>query len=81
MAEHIRHQVRRCRVAMIGTRGVPAAYGGFETAVEEIGSRLAGRGHEVSVYCRRAADASQREYAGMHLDPPARAEAQNRRDL
>ena len=52
---------------MIGTRGVPAAYGGFETAVEEIGSRLAGRGHDVTVYCRRAADASQREYAGMRL--------------
>ena len=55
------------RIAMIGTRGVPAAYGGFETAVEEIGSRLAARGHEVTVYCRRAADASRREYAGMHL--------------
>ncbi|HEY8588267.1 MAG TPA: hypothetical protein VIL55_01825, partial [Naasia sp.] len=26
------------RIAMVGTRGVPAAYGGFETAVEEIGS-------------------------------------------
>ncbi|GEK78808.1 glycosyltransferase [Agrococcus baldri] len=38
------------RIAMLGTRGVPAAYGGFETAVEEIGSRLAARGHEVTVY-------------------------------
>ncbi|WP_413320744.1 DUF1972 domain-containing protein [Agrococcus sp. 1P02AA] len=34
---------------MLGTRGVPAAYGGFETAVEEVGSRLAARGHEVTV--------------------------------
>jgi glycosyltransferase involved in cell wall biosynthesis len=40
------------RIAMIGTRGVPAAYGGFETAVEEIGRRLVERGHEVTVYCR-----------------------------
>lgn len=40
------------RIAMIGTRGVPAAYGGFETAVEEIGARLVGRGHRVLVYCR-----------------------------
>lgn len=40
------------RIAMIGTRGVPARYGGFETAVEEVGSRLAARGHEVVVYCR-----------------------------
>lgn len=40
------------RIAMIGTRGVPARYGGFETAVEEIGSRLVSMGHEVTVYCR-----------------------------
>lgn len=37
---------------MIGTRGVPARYGGFETAVEEVGKRLVERGHEVIVYCR-----------------------------
>lgn len=54
-------------LVMIGTRGVPAAYGGFETAVEEIGSRLAGRGHDVTVYCRHADDPSAHEFAGMHL--------------
>ena len=37
---------------MIGTRGVPANYGGFETCVEEIGCRLVQRGHSVTVYCR-----------------------------
>jgi len=37
---------------MVGTRGVPARYGGFETAVEEVGSRLVAMGHEVVVYCR-----------------------------
>jgi glycosyltransferase involved in cell wall biosynthesis len=41
---------------MVGTRGVPARYGGFETAVEEIGTRLAARGHEVIVYCRSHGD-------------------------
>ncbi len=40
------------RIALVGTRGVPAAYSGFETAVENIGSRLVERGHEVTVYCR-----------------------------
>jgi glycosyltransferase involved in cell wall biosynthesis len=40
------------RIAMMGTRGVPAKYGGFETAVEEVGSRLVAMGHEVVVYCR-----------------------------
>jgi glycosyltransferase involved in cell wall biosynthesis len=40
------------RLAFVGTRGIPAHYGGFETAVEEISVRLAARGHEVVVYCR-----------------------------
>jgi glycosyltransferase involved in cell wall biosynthesis len=40
------------RVAMIGTRGVPARYSGFETAVEEVGSRMVRMGHDVTVYCR-----------------------------
>src|SRR5439155_955027 len=40
------------KIAMVGTRGVPARYGGFETCVEEVGSRLVERGHEVVVYCR-----------------------------
>lgn len=58
-------------IAMIGTRGVPAAYGGFETAVEEIGRRLVERGHSVTVYTRGAAS-RQRSYLGMdlvHLPP------------
>jgi glycosyltransferase involved in cell wall biosynthesis len=37
---------------MIGTRGVPASYSGFETCVEQLGSRLAARGHSVTIYCR-----------------------------
>ena len=37
---------------MLGTRGVPASYSGFETCVEELGTRLGARGHEVTVYCR-----------------------------
>ncbi|KPM57016.1 glycosyl transferase [Frankia sp. R43] len=40
------------RIAMLGTRGVPANYGGFETAVEEVGRRLVELGHDVTVYCR-----------------------------
>src|SRR3954462_2700439 len=43
------------RVALVGTRGVPARYGGFETCVEEVGARLAARGHDVVVYCRPVA--------------------------
>ncbi|NYJ30687.1 glycosyltransferase [Galbitalea soli] len=55
------------RIAMLGTRGVPAAYGGFETAIEEIGQRLAARGHEVTVYCRSADGSKPRHHLGMRL--------------
>src|SRR3954451_6377944 len=51
---------------MVGTRGVPARYGGFETAVEEIGKRLAAGGHEVTVYCRGERH-PEPEYLGMRL--------------
>lgn len=52
-------------VAMVGTRGVPARYGGFETAVEEIGRRLADRGHSVRVYCRGRDGSAMSTYLGM----------------
>ena len=56
------------KLALLGTRGVPAAYSGFETAVEAIGARLAARGHDVTVYCRpHAAAAHYRSYRGMRL--------------
>jgi glycosyltransferase involved in cell wall biosynthesis len=41
------------RIAIVGTRGIPAAYGGFETLAWELSTRLAQRGHSVTVYCRR----------------------------
>ena len=40
------------RFAILGTRGIPARYGGFETFAEELSTRLAARGHHVTVYCR-----------------------------
>src|SRR3712207_3745500 len=60
----------RLTIAMVGTRGVPARYGGFETAVEEIGRRLADGGHRVVVYCRTAPGAEEpppAEHLGMEL--------------
>jgi glycosyltransferase involved in cell wall biosynthesis len=56
------------KIALIGTRGVPASYGGFETCAEELGSRLVERGHEVTVYCRsHHISYSQPYYRGMRL--------------
>jgi glycosyltransferase involved in cell wall biosynthesis len=47
------------RIALVGTRGIPACYGGFETFAEELSARLVERGHDVTVYCRE-------RYAGTH---------------
>ena len=40
------------KIALVGTRGVPASYSGFETCAENLGARLAQRGHAVTVYNR-----------------------------
>ena len=55
------------RIAMLGTRGVPAKYGGFETAVEEVGRRLVSRGHAVTVYCRSTPGPRLLQHLGMQL--------------
>ncbi|HYH59393.1 MAG TPA: glycosyltransferase, partial [Thermoleophilaceae bacterium] len=55
-------------VAVLGTRGIPASYSGFETAVEQISSRLVARGHRVSVYCRpHVVDPSISRWKGAEL--------------
>ena len=41
------------KIAILGTRGIPARYGGFETLADELSRRLVARGHQVTVYCRR----------------------------
>ena len=53
------------RIALLGTRGIPSRYGGFETFAEELSTRLAKRGHHVTVYCRERHD--QPEYRGVSL--------------
>ncbi|MGW8180251.1 MAG: glycosyltransferase [bacterium] len=40
------------KIALLGTRGIPANYGGFETFAEELSTRLVVRGHDVTVYGR-----------------------------
>ncbi|QGG40031.1 DUF1972 domain-containing protein [Aeromicrobium yanjiei] len=41
------------RVAIIGTRGYPSYYGGFETAVRKLAPHLADHGWDVTVYGRK----------------------------
>ncbi len=56
------------KIAILGTRGIPASYSGFETAVEQLASRLTDRGHKVTVYCRpHVVDPTLTHYKGAEL--------------
>jgi glycosyltransferase involved in cell wall biosynthesis len=58
--------VESLRIAMIGSRGLPLIYGGIERHIAEIGSRLAARGHEVTVFGRKPFSAGE-EHRGMRI--------------
>ena len=60
--------MRSSRVALIGSRGIPARYGGFETLMEELSVRLLSRGFHVTVYCRsHYTPRSLKEHLGVRL--------------
>jgi glycosyltransferase involved in cell wall biosynthesis len=40
------------KIAILGSRGIPHTYSGYEAFIGEVGPRLVERGHEVIVYCR-----------------------------
>jgi glycosyltransferase involved in cell wall biosynthesis len=59
---------RGVRIAILGTRGIPGNYGGFETFAEELATRLVERGHRITVYCRTGNTAGRpRTYRGVEL--------------
>ncbi len=58
---------RPLRVAMIGQYGIPAAYGGVERVVEELGAELVAHQVEVDVYCSRRGATAIKHYRGMRL--------------
>ncbi len=56
------------RLGILGTRGIPARYGGFETLAEELSARLSARGHDLTVYTRtRYAEPGVREWRGAKV--------------
>ncbi len=56
------------KLAILGTRGIPANYGGFETFAEALSVRLVQRGHDVTVYCRsHNSNYVARDYKGVRL--------------
>ena len=64
---------RKPRLAILGSRGIPARYGGFETFAEELSVRLVERGYDVTVLCERHPRPQPSEYRGVQLEyVPAR---------
>jgi glycosyltransferase involved in cell wall biosynthesis len=59
---------RKLRIAIFGSRGIPHTYGGAEAFLEELAPRLAARGHEAIVYCRRSLFKERpRTYRGVRM--------------
>lgn len=58
---------RPLRIAMVGSRGIPASYSGVETAVEQLARCFGDAGHEVTVYCRATSAAQPERHAGARL--------------
>jgi glycosyltransferase involved in cell wall biosynthesis len=58
------------KIAVIGTRGIPATFGGIEKHCEELYSQLAEIGNEVVIYCRKGYVSDLMfEYKGIKLVP------------
>jgi len=56
------------RIAILGCRGFPSTYSGYETFINELAPRLAEKGHEVTVYCRQSLFAERPEvFRGVRL--------------
>jgi glycosyltransferase involved in cell wall biosynthesis len=61
----------KAKIAILGTRGIPARYGGFETLVENIAPSLALKGYRVAVYARkRFVPSSIKWYRGVRIYHP-----------
>lgn len=64
------------KIGIIGTRGIPNRYGGFEQCAEKLAEGLVARGHEVWVYNSSRHEYKEKEWRGVHiihcLDPEGR---------
>ncbi len=61
---------KKYHIAIMGTRGVPASYGGFETFAEELGKRLVRDGYKVTVFGRKPffkKYMGRKEYLGINI--------------
>jgi glycosyltransferase involved in cell wall biosynthesis len=55
------------RIAFLGSRGIPANYGGFETFIQELSVRLVVAGFNVTVFCHGTQSYKNPTYRGVRL--------------
>lgn len=55
------------KIAILGTRGIPARYGGFETFAEKLATGLSARGYDVTVFCERVELGAPNLFHGVKL--------------
>lgn len=55
------------RIGIIGTRGIPNLYGGFEECAQQIGVRLVKMGHKVWVYNSHRHPYEQKSFEGVEI--------------
>ena len=53
------------KISIIGSKGIPADYGGFETLAEYLSIYLVNKGHDVTVFCSGLKKSSN--YKGVNL--------------
>ncbi|MDC0382355.1 DUF1972 domain-containing protein [Flavobacteriaceae bacterium] len=49
----LKNNINPLKISIIGSRGYPYVYSGYETLIKELSERLVARGCEVTVYCHR----------------------------
>jgi glycosyltransferase involved in cell wall biosynthesis len=55
------------RIGILGTRGIPNRYGGFEQCAEKLAAGLVAKGHQVWVYNSHNHEYKNSEWQGVHI--------------
>ncbi len=55
------------KIGILGTRGIPNRYGGFEECAQQIGTRLVARGHQVLVYSSHRHPYQEKDFEGVEI--------------
>lgn len=59
--------MKQLKIAILGTRGIPNNYGGFEQFAENLSVLLVNKGHQVTVYSTHFHKFAEKSYKGVEL--------------